>query len=143
MVRIDKNITINRPVEDVWQYLTNLENMPLWDRDVIEAKQISDGTIGAGTTVKVIDTLIGRRSGLLQIIEFSPYNRFVIRAAAGPSIGNLEFTLEPVSDGTKVREISEIELHGFLKLFEPAFTLFGKKFSQGDFANLKRVLEAD
>ncbi len=143
MVRIDKNITIDKPVEAVWNYLTNLENMPQWDRDVVESKKVSQGPIGTGTVVEVVDLLIGRRTGRLQITEFAPCNRFVIRATAGASQGNLVFTLEPTTSGTRVREVSEIELRGFLKLLEPAFALFGKKFSEGDFANLKHVLETE
>ncbi len=143
MVKMDKSITINRPVETVWNYLTNLENMPEWDRDVIQARKITPGPAGGGMIVEVVDVLIGRRTGRLELTEFVPCEKFVIRASVGPSTGNLVFTLKPDSQGTVVREVSEFELQGALKLIEPVFRLFGQKFSEGDFANLKRVMETN
>ncbi len=141
MVRIDKNITINRPVDVVWSYLTNLENMPQWDRDVVEAHQTTSGPIGKGTVVEVVDLLIGKRTGELLITEFDPCNKFVFQASVGASRGHFVFTFEPNGNGTYLREVSEINLHGFLKLMEIILNVFGKKSSQKDFANLKRVLE--
>ncbi len=69
MVRIGKNITVNCPVETIWQYLTDLEKMPKRERDAIEAKQVSPGLVGRGTTVRIFDSFIGQRPPQLQITD--------------------------------------------------------------------------
>ncbi|MBF8283384.1 MAG: hypothetical protein HW378_2299 [Anaerolineales bacterium] len=43
MVKLEQSIMINRPVEEVWKFMSNWENGPKWDCGVVEARQISEG----------------------------------------------------------------------------------------------------
>ena len=49
MVDASDSIVIDRPVEQVFAYVTNVVNDPTWHTDVVEARQASDGPIGVGT----------------------------------------------------------------------------------------------
>ena len=42
MIKAEQSMIINRPVEEVWEYLSNVENMAKWDQGVLEAKLTSD-----------------------------------------------------------------------------------------------------
>jgi uncharacterized membrane protein len=43
MVKLEQSIMINRPVEEVWKFMSHWENGPKWDCGVVEARQISEG----------------------------------------------------------------------------------------------------
>ena len=49
MVDASDSIVIDRLVEEVFVYVTNVVNVPAWHTDVLEARQASDGPIGVGT----------------------------------------------------------------------------------------------
>ncbi len=50
MIDVARSITINRPVAEVFAYVSEVSNEPAWHTDVLEARQTSAGPIGIGTT---------------------------------------------------------------------------------------------
>jgi hypothetical protein len=50
MSATEQSVIINRPVEEVWKFISNIENAPKWDRGVLAGHQISKGPPGVGTT---------------------------------------------------------------------------------------------
>lgn len=50
MIDVARSITINRPVAEVFAYVSDVSNEPAWHTDVLEARQTSEGPIGIGTT---------------------------------------------------------------------------------------------
>jgi hypothetical protein len=51
MVLIEGAIVINRPVEEVFDFVADERNEPRYDLRMRRAEQISDGPIGVGTTL--------------------------------------------------------------------------------------------
>lgn len=49
MVDRSDSITIDRPVEDVFGYVTDVTNDPAWHTDILEAHKTTEGSIGVGT----------------------------------------------------------------------------------------------
>jgi hypothetical protein len=39
MTTITQSVTVNRPVEQVWDFISNFENTTRWSRGVLEARQ--------------------------------------------------------------------------------------------------------
>src|SRR6266516_3997212 len=52
MVRIEGEIVINRPVEDVFDFVADERNEPRYNPQMRRAEQISDGPIGIGSAAK-------------------------------------------------------------------------------------------
>ena len=50
MARIEINLVINRPVEEVFAFVSNSENLPRWRSTSLEVKKTSEGAIGVGST---------------------------------------------------------------------------------------------
>ena len=50
MVKIEVSAVIDRPVEDVFAFMSNPENDPQWQSDTAETKITSQGPMGVGTT---------------------------------------------------------------------------------------------
>ena len=61
MIRIEKSIIINRSVEEVWKFISNVENIPKWNRETRKGQVTSDGTIDIGSTVQYLRQFLGGR----------------------------------------------------------------------------------
>jgi hypothetical protein len=71
MLRIEMSQVVNRPVEDVWNVVTNFDNWSLAGR---EFRQISAGAMGVRATVESRRTILGRTLKLNHIVitEWGP-----------------------------------------------------------------------
>jgi uncharacterized protein YndB with AHSA1/START domain len=61
MTTITQSVTVNRPAEEVWDFISNFENTTRWSRGVLEARQTSDGPLGVGSTLHTVVKAFGRR----------------------------------------------------------------------------------
>src|SRR5512143_291695 len=103
MPKIELSIVINRPVEEVFAFLSDFENNPKWQSTSVEARKISEGPVGAGTTYQAVTTILGRRINSEQeITQYEP-NRLVARkSTAGPFPFEVEVKFERAEGGTRV-----------------------------------------
>jgi polyketide cyclase/dehydrase/lipid transport protein len=71
MTNFESSIVINRPLVEVFAFLSDLENNLKWRTGMIEAKKTSAGPIGVGTTYRMSNNLFGRRvEGEAVVIEY-------------------------------------------------------------------------
>lgn len=61
MAGFELNIVINRPIEEVFGFLTNLENDVKWWREWVDVKKTSEGPVGIDTRVSLSGELFDRR----------------------------------------------------------------------------------
>jgi hypothetical protein len=50
MLEFENTIRIDRPVDEVFAFLSDFENIPKWNYYVLEVRQLSDNPVGVGTT---------------------------------------------------------------------------------------------
>ena len=50
MIRIEASAVVNRPIEEVFAFVSDMANATQWSAEVVEAKKTSEGPVGAGTT---------------------------------------------------------------------------------------------
>ena len=50
MLKFRNTIRIDRPIEEVFAFLSDFENIPKWNYYVLEVRQLSENPIGTGTT---------------------------------------------------------------------------------------------
>jgi uncharacterized membrane protein len=75
MLHFKNKLEINRPVADLFSFISKFENMPNWNYFVLEVRKLSEGSIGLNTTfrqVRKTDTQ-GYR-----ITEFEPNSRVTV-----------------------------------------------------------------
>ncbi len=110
MTRVEgKGVVIDRSVDDVWRFMTDISNMPQWEENQADWKQTSEGPIESGTTFQIISRpSIGRPFGWemktnLRITEFEPNRKFATEATSGFLEGTkISYLMEPV-EGDKTR----------------------------------------
>ncbi len=143
MIQLEVSIVINRPVEEVFAFLSDLESNLKWRTSQIEAIKTSEGPIGVGTTYRTVNNVLGRRlEGESEVIEYEPNRKVTVKIKSGyfPFVSQRIF--EPVEGGTRVRFVGEMEPGGLFKLAEPLVASMAKRRVEADAANLKDMMEA-
>ena len=143
MAQGEVTTTINRPVEDVFEALTRIENQPQWSSATLEAAQTSSGPVGVGSTARLVAKFLGRRiETQLRITEFEPNRKLSGESTGGPFPLQSTFTLDTDDGGTRVTCTFDLQPGGFFKLAEPLVVTMAKRQLQGDLNNLKDLMEA-
>jgi uncharacterized protein YndB with AHSA1/START domain len=142
MVKVEKSVVINRPIEEVFAYVTNPDNVAEWAGPVTEAKQTSEGPVGVGTTSTRVTEFLGRRSeSIYEVTEYEPNRKFAEKTTSGTLQTAEIITFESADGGTKVTIGGEVEATGFGKIAEPVFARMAKRQLDTDISNLKDLLE--
>jgi len=143
MARNEIKIVINRPIEEVFAFVSNSENLPRWRSTSLEVKKTSEGPLGVGSTFRGRFTFLGRQfDGNVVVTAHEPNRVFVSKMAEGPFPLETGYTLEPVENGTHVTFVVEGEPGGFFKLAEPLVVSMARRVYTTDLQNLKEMLEA-
>ena len=144
MLRVEASVVINRPVEEVFAFVTTPENDPQWRSGMLESKQTSEGPKGVGTTEQGVVQLLGRRiEWTAEATEYEPNKKVKDKVAAGPMSAEQSQTFEPVEGGTRFTLVLEGETGGFFRLAEPIVIRILQRDLEADVANLKDILEAE
>ena len=137
-------VTIDRPVEDVWNFMLDISNMPRWEDSHAEWKQTSVGLIGVDTTVQSTVHLLGRTTRFnLRVTAFEPNRTFTVETVDGRARGTkISYILEPIdARRTRLRRATEWELHGVASLLRPFAALIVRKTASIEANNVKRLVE--
>jgi len=142
MINLDLGILIDKPVKDVFAFVTNPNNMSKWNSAVISMQQITPGTIGVGTKFKNIGEMLGRRiEGEMQVVAFEPDTKYGFQMNAGPMQVNVVLTFKTVGTGTKINLNAQGNPAGVFKLAEGVMQGRVKSMMEENLARLKSVLE--
>lgn len=143
MARIQASVMIDRSVEDVWKFITDVSNGPKWDEGVAEWKQTSAGPLGVGTTFEATE----RHPKLTyseRVVEYEPNRKFSLEITSGPAKGTIgTLSVEGIEGKVRLTEISEYKFAGFYKLLGPFLTGTAKRETTSRVANVKRILESE
>ena len=147
MIKLELSIVINKPVDQVWNFLTDFQNTPKWDIGVLETRQTSQGIAGLGTTFQNIGPFLGQNSVReFKVTEYEPNKKVTVMLITTTRLiqkAEVSYIFESASSGTKLTSIGSLELAPLFRLIQPILLQRAKKDSQGDLNNLKRLLESD
>ena len=143
MTTMTQSVTVNRPVAEVWDFISDFENTTRWSRGVLEARQTSDGPLGVGSTLQTVVKAFGRRRTADYLVtEYEPNHAFAFKVTSGPMSSRARYSVEPAGAGTRLTASGEAEAAGLYKLLAPILVRIVKRHSEDDLASLKRILEA-
>jgi len=142
-IRTEFKITIDRPAEEVWNFMFDLKNVPKWDPGVVEARQTSAGPLErVGATIQTFSEG-GRDRGTARVAEFEMYRKLVltfVEEAKGPlRQAKLTYTFEPDGNHTTLTRVVEAEIVGFWKLIQPYISYLVNKDSRAEAANIRAL----
>ena len=142
MINLDFGILVDRPMKDVFAFVSNPNNMSQWNSAVVSLQQSTPGAVGVGTKFKTVGEMMGRRiEGELQITSYEPDTKCGFQLQAGPMQVNLTLAFKMVGTGTKVSLNAQGNPGGIFKLAAGVMAGQVKSMMEGNLARLKTVLE--
>ena len=119
MAHIRTSFCTKAPVERVFDYIAEPDNMPAWNSNLIATKNLSGRPVGAGTSWIQVFKLGGITNELpCRVLEHKPPFRIVCEAMLPRGVRLLlSLELERQGNGTKVTYIAD---------YEPPSSLVGK-----------------
>ena len=143
MAHVEGEIIIDRPVEEVFDFVADERNEPRYNPRMTRAEKTSTGPVGTGTRYKAQTMARGRPVEMS--IETTGYDR-PRRLASTTCLavmtvrGALSF--EPVRGGTLMHWSWDLEPRGLLKLVSPLIARQGRRQEKEVWAGLKHLLES-
>lgn len=142
MARMEESVTINRPVEEVFAYATDIKNWPKWHETILEPEQTSAGDLGVDTTFKGKGSMEGRTSEFTgKMTEYDPYKRSRKVMDFGNFTIDDELIFDPRDGGTKFTLGYDVKVRGFAKLLSSRINNAMRKELKQAVSNLKTILE--
>ncbi len=138
MIRIERTITIHRPIQEVFGYLSDVEHGPAYISGQRTAHKTSTGPIGLGTTFATSGGLL-HHSESYEVTEYEPYSRLGWKATSGPP-STMTWGFEPSGPSTRVTFTSVVSMTGPLRLAEPIMGGFARGRVDNDLGRLKELL---
>jgi carbon monoxide dehydrogenase subunit G len=135
-------ITIARPIEEVFAFVSDARNRPRWDESVDSEELTSPEPVGVGSTVRTRMRSMGRDYELgWEIVEHDPPARQRIESTSGPFSTTLLYDLSEDGDGTLVRFSVTGRPTGALRLMQPLIARNTQRNLDQAFPRLKELLE--
>ncbi len=142
MINLDFGVLVDRPMKDVFAFVSNPNNMSQWNSAVVSLQQSTPGAVAVGTKFKTVGEMMGRRiEGEMQITALEPDSKCGFQVNAGPMQVNLTLSFKTVGTGTKVSLNAQGNPGGIFKLAEGVMAGQVKSMMEGNLARLKTVLE--
>ncbi len=118
------SIVIERPIEDVWAFVANIENMDQWVVGVSEPRLSNGRDMGVGATFTSKYTYGGKTHDLdYEVTAYEPQRHFATQSTEGPFPFKGELDLERAGQGTKVTNTIDAGSDGLFTTI--TFTLLG------------------
>ncbi len=140
-MEFENSVTIDQPVQRVFEYVTNFSNNAAWQSDILEMVPTSKGAFGQGATYRCVNRFMGKAIETDWLVtDYEPARRCCIRITSGIVTGWSILDFESVDGGTRfttsgVLDLTHFKLAGFL---------VKRKVNQqlkNDMLNLKTILE--
>jgi uncharacterized membrane protein len=143
-MRVEESIEINRSLEEVFNYVSDVANFPHWTAHTLEVRKDTPGPPQEGDGFTVAIKSVGRRFETpYERTSYEPNRHYTDRAVGGPIPDQRwDYTFEEVPGGTRLRRAVEAEPGGLLRLVEPLQKRAVKRQLRMDLQTLKDLLEA-
>lgn len=146
MVKITDRTIIDRPVEEVWSFVTDPGNVPKWYQGTAEVRQRSEGPTAVGTTFEAV-IQFGSRSLVTgaRCLVLNPNNEVTWKFTSGIMKCSTDcWRLEPIDEkSTRLTRVFDLSVSGFWRLIQPIVARGTKRAHEAEIHNVKRILEGE
>ena len=140
-----QSVFINRAAEEIFAYMSDIENMVDWSSVIISTRKISPGEIYVGATVRSTIRFLGKWLDItFEIVEYEPNRYLTLKSIAGVAPCLFCYQFEPAEGGGTIVSLGTI-IHftgAILNLTEPVVTGVIRRQLEHDLLTLKDILEA-
>jgi ligand-binding SRPBCC domain-containing protein len=143
MIAFQTSTRINRPIEEVFAYVSDPLNLPHWNSAVQAVRKTSAGENGVASTYLMERELpSGRAVNELEVVASESPREFAIRATAGPTPFLYRYRFAAENGVTIMKLDAQVELPGAAALLPQLARRAVKRGVDDNLATLKQILEA-
>jgi hypothetical protein len=146
MVKITDRIIIDRPVEEVWSFVSDPGNDPKWYQGTMKVRQISEGPTAVGTTLEAVIQFRGRSlvAGA-RCVVLNPNKEVTWKFTSGLMKHSTDsWRMEPIGErSTRLTRVFDLRVNGFWRLIQPIVVRGTKRAHDAEIHNVKRILEGE
>ncbi len=144
-MRVQHEVVISAPVEQVFDFAANYENDPQWRSEVRQMRYTSGHSVGVGTqAVESSRVLRIQLETTTVVTEYEENHRVTSRSTSGPVPVVVSRDFEIVQGGTRFTYTLEGDVSGVLifRLTRPVLVRWYQKQLEGYLRTLKNILES-
>lgn len=119
MIDFTNTVVVDRPVNDVYDYLSDLERVPDWNWAIASTQQVTPGPVRVGSRYRQARTVPQPATEMLEVVELEPNRSIGIEGTLAGLPARLRYDLEPVGQATVVRNRVRLVVRGALELAAP------------------------
>ncbi len=144
-MRVEGSITINRPVDLVFEYASTPQNDPTWVVAALRHEMLSPKPMRLGSITEEDVGFFGRRMRYVwEVIHYDPPTGFALRSVSGALPSTIRLQLESLGGGaTKLTLVGEARLRGIYGLVAPLMKRVANRQVDTQLRTLKDLLEID
>ncbi len=143
MPTFENTVTIQKPAEEVFAFLADFGNVPMWNYAIEETSQVSAGPVGVGTRYRQTRSVPARSVEGFEVTVFEPARRLAIHGQIGPFQATISYALEARAGATRL--VNSVELDpspAMLRLLAPLATPKIKAAVAHNLGQLRLILES-
>ena len=142
MINLISRTLIERPVKQVFDFVSTPENDSRWQYGTLATARLSKGSGAIRTFFRSIGHLMGRRNlSTFEITEFEPNKKYGFKSLSGPVHSRTFYTLEKLSGRTRLDISIQASAPNFFQITEKLLWKTMEKQHEEDVARLKTILE--
>lgn len=134
-IQLREQFLVNRPLSDVFCYLSDFSTIAEWDASVVSCQKISDGAIGVGTKFDLILKSAGRHVAMDYTLKTYQTQHLVFEGIAKDFVAIDSIWFKETVQGTEITWQADITFEGILAhllpIMKPALLKLGKTSMQG------------
>ena len=72
MATFENTVMIRKPIEEVFGFLADFENLPRWNYAIVETHKVSQGPVGVGTVYQQVRSGPSRSEEGFEVTAYNP-----------------------------------------------------------------------
>jgi uncharacterized protein YndB with AHSA1/START domain len=140
-MRFTNTIWIDRPQNEVFAFLADLENLPRWNYAIRETRKITPGPVEVGTRYHQIRTVPAPSEETLEVAELEVGHRLTVVGTLNELPARLSYVLAPAGASTALTNDVELTVSGALTLVAPLAARRIKAAVSANLDVLREILE--
>jgi uncharacterized protein YndB with AHSA1/START domain len=141
---LSENVTIERPPEEVFAYVSDPENLPEWSGIMREVRKEAEGPPKQGDHYTAVVKFLGRRfEQSFEVAAHEPPRRHTERSAGPPFAREHTYTFHEVAGGGTLLSVAmEMQPGGFFGLARPFLEKAAQRQARKELETLKGMLQS-
>lgn len=142
MINVEDSIIIDRPIAEVFAYVSDLTHAPQWQTGLIDVRKTTAGPLGIGSQFTFVRKFLGRTlEASNAFTAYRPNEIVTFVTTSGPMSVEASYLFSQVPEGTRVTCQMAMKPGGFTRLAEPLIGASIRREMAAEFGFLKDLLE--